>query len=442
MFAASRVRSSDHLQMLNFQPGLLLKPTNSVTEQCSTSLGEPKQDLSCCRYKHVTDDKFFEVRQKQQDYDIDDEEFYFPKEQTDNMIYSYFEVPKQVVPLELSVLYNQLVQHESEIAKVPSDLIGEKMHKMLQSLKKDNPQNEFSKSRNDLVDTLLSDSKKSDVIIFINIIWYHSFQFMERHLIENSGDVVVDMTRESFTKVTGKVHQLLGSECYLGYVSGLFDETIVLPVHKSIASQLAIDVHLMFLQHLFTVVKKDALDEPVIIDVEEMDACGKAKIRHVGGWVIRKLLEKSRKYVQTNIFTENSETLESVVNHNKICEIIENALVIPFTKLEDDSLFPETLQVTENLQYRSRCLIHITDLAYQFFLALEQQRVLLLNGAKLKTQKEWMVEMACEELLKNEAVAKWLDCFGTHDLSTNKSGANSIWLLHEVVQMLLQAQFL
>ena len=264
------------------------------------------------------------------------------------MIYSYFEVPKQVDPVELSVLYNQLVQHESEIAKVPSVLIGERMHKMLQSPKKDNPQNEFSKSRNDLVDTLLSDSKKSDVIIFINTIWYHSFQFMERHVIENSGDIVVDMTRESFTKVTGKVHQLLGSECYLGYISGLFDETIVLPVHKSIASQLAIHVHLMFLQHLFTVVKKDALDEPVIIDVEEMDACGKAKIRDVGGWVIRKLLEKSRKYVQTNIFTENSET-ESVVNHNKICKIIENALVIPFTKLEDDSLFPETFSTDQGV---------------------------------------------------------------------------------------------
>ena len=346
--AVSRVRSSDHLQMLNFQPGLLLKPPNFVTEQCSTSLGEPKQDLSCCGYKHVTDAKFFEVRQKQQDYDIDDEEFCFPTEQTDNMIYSYFEVPKQVDPVELSVLYNQLVQHESEIAKVPRVLIGEQMHKMLQSLKKDNPQNEFSKSRNDLVDTLLSDSKKSDVIIFINIIWYHSFQFMERHVIENSGDIVVDMTCESFTKVTGKVHQLLGSECYLGYVSGLFNETIVLPVHESIASQLAIDVHLMFLQHLFTVVKKDALDEPVIIDVEEMDSCGKAKIRDVGGWVIRKLLEKSRKYVQTNIFTENSET-ESVVNHNKICEIIENALVIPFTKLEDDSLFPETFSTDQGV---------------------------------------------------------------------------------------------
>ena len=343
------------------------------------------------------------------------------------MIYSYFEVPNQAVPIELSVLYNQLVHNESELAKVPNALIDDKMHEMLQSLKNDDPQNEFSKSRNDLVDTLLSDSKKSDVIIFMNIIWYHGFQFMESHLIENSGDIVVDMTRENFTKVTGKLHQLLGSESYLGYVSGLFDEAILLPVHKSIASQLAIAIYLMFLQHLCTVVRKDAQDEPVTIDVEEMDACGKAKIRHVGGWVIMKLLEKSGKYVQTNIFTENSETA-SVVNQNKVCEINENALVIPFAKLEEDILFPETLQVTENLQYRSRCLIHMTDSAYQFFLALEQQRVLLLNGAKLKKQKERMVEMACEELLKNEAVkAKGLDCFGTHDLSTDKSGPNSIF---------------
>ena len=221
--------------MLNFQPGQLLRPPNSVIEQCSTSLAEPKQDLSCYRYKHVTDDKFFMVSEKQQEYELNDEEFDFPAEQMGNMIYSYFEVPNQVVPIELSVLYNQLVHNESELAKVPNDLIDDKMHEMLQSLKNNDPQNEFSKSRNDLVDTLLSDSKKSDVIIFMNIIWYHSFQFMESHLIENSDDIVVDMTRENFTKVTGKLHQLLGSECYLGYVSGLFDKAILLPVHKSIA---------------------------------------------------------------------------------------------------------------------------------------------------------------------------------------------------------------
>ncbi len=79
---------------------------------------------------------------------------------TDTMVQSYFEDPKQVAPVELNVVYEQLVEHESELAKAPSNLIDGKKNGMLQSLKKEDPQNQFSKTKNNLVDSLLSDSKK------------------------------------------------------------------------------------------------------------------------------------------------------------------------------------------------------------------------------------------------------------------------------------------
>ncbi len=78
--AASKVKSADHLQMLNFQPTMLLKPPPYVIEQCSTSLGEPKEDLSCCRYKHVSNDNFFEVKERQYDYEFQYDELQFPTE--------------------------------------------------------------------------------------------------------------------------------------------------------------------------------------------------------------------------------------------------------------------------------------------------------------------------------------------------------------------------
>jgi hypothetical protein len=303
------------------------------------------------------------------------------------------------------------------------------MNAMLESLKNKDPQTQFAITRNNIVDFLLAEDKKEDVLTFINIIWYYSFQFMEIHILENADEIVVKMTSDKFTKVTAKLHQLFGSDIYPELLSGLFDETTISYVHKSVASQFSISIHLMFMKHLMEIVQKDTDKEPVTINVEEMSACGKAKVRHVGGWAIRKLLEKSRKYVQANMFTENSSTLASVVKHNKLCELIEEALVIPYSKLEEESQFRESLQVTENLQYRGRGLIHITDNAYKFFLCLEQQRVLQLNEEKMKKHKEAMVERACKELLANEEMKeKWKECFKTTVVTTLLIGKEVYYL--------------
>lgn len=43
--------------------------------------------------------------------------------------------------------------------------------------------------------------------------------------------------------------------------------------------------------------------EPVRFVVEEMSVSGKAKVRHVGGWAIRKILKKERKYARLNMNT-------------------------------------------------------------------------------------------------------------------------------------------
>ena len=137
---------------------------------------------------------------------------------------------------------------------------------------------------------------------------------MESHILENADEVVVKMTSDKFTKVTAKLHQLFGSDIYPELLSGLFGETTISCVHKSIGSQFSISIHLMFMKYL--------------INVEEMSSCGKAKVRHVGGWAVTKLLEKSRKYVQANMFTQTSSTLASVIKHNKMCELIEDAIVI------------------------------------------------------------------------------------------------------------------
>lgn len=175
---------------------------------------------------------------------------------------------------------------------------------------------------------------------------------------ENRDEFIIEMTREKFTKVSAKLHEFFGTPLYNEMVSSL--------------------------EFLKEVVMRDRNEEPVVFDVEVMDSVGKAKVHHVGGWVVKKLLKKSWKYVMSNMYTENSETLASVKKQSTMCEIIEENLVAPYSKLEESSLYQDSLQVTESLQFRNRGLIHITDNTFLFFMSLEQERVLLLNDSKIK----------------------------------------------------------
>ena len=127
-------------------------------------------------------------------------------------------------------------------------------------------------------------------------------------------------------------------------------------------------VYFKFLAELFRISSEGCRQEVVTFDVEQMPDAGKAKVRHIGAWAIRKVLEKSRRFVRSNIHTENAETMRSVRRHHAICKLIEESLVGSLSVLEQASQHKQTLQVTEARQYRERGLIHIEDGSYRFWL--------------------------------------------------------------------------
>ena len=55
----------------------------------------------------------------------------------------------------------------------------------------------------------------------------------------------------------------------------------------------------------------------------------------------------------------------------------------------------------EARQYRERGLVHIEDTVYRFFMALESQRVQLLNNVETRTQESGMVDVAYHKLISN-----------------------------------------
>ena len=156
-----------------------------------------------------------------------------------------------------------------------------------------------------------------------------------------------------------------------------------------------------FLEALVSVVRQDRMDG-VDFNVEEMDVVGRSKVRHVGGWTVRKILTRARNYTRKNVYTNHNSTLAKVETKQRVCELLEENIIQSFDQLQETSVFQKALQVTEARQYRQRGLLHISDNAYLFFTKLEQRRVQLLNNRVLKKERNNRVEAAIRTLLMDE----------------------------------------
>ena len=71
------------------------------------------------------------------------------------------------------------------------------------------------------------------------------------------------------------------------------------------------------LYHLFTakvanLVRREEEKEPIPFEVSMMGPEGKGEVRYIGGWAIRKALEKSRKYVVDHKASSSADVLRKL----------------------------------------------------------------------------------------------------------------------------------
>ena len=421
--AASRVKDAGDLQLLNFNRKQLLKPTPKVIEQCSTAhTSDPCADLSCCRRKILNDATLFNVSDRFSEENEGDEYFTFPIEMFDGPAQASFNEEESLIPLEMNDLFLRVDKCESIISSPPSDL-KPPITEVLAGLKVKET-SEFAIEENRAIDSLLA-TGQSKLHAFLKIIWFHSFLLIKSYITENSGnaagELLVDISRQAFTDATASLNELWCSQDFARYVCGLFETTKFSAPQKTVAVKVGREVFLSFLKHLSSVVRQDQQDDDISFDVESMPAVGKAKVRYVGGWAIRKVLETLRKSVKRNMFSLCSDTIAKVHKRHVMCELLEESIIIPYSKLEETTNLPETLQVTEERQFRERGLIHISDEAYKFFMCLEGRRVSLLNLQTMTKQKDMMVEVVKTQLKSDEALKeKWAECFSTTDAAVHK----------------------
>ena len=414
--AVSRVKSPDCIQVLNFSATQLLPPSNDVIHLCSTNnIKEPCVDLTCCSQQEIVDEKCFTVTDRFCEYeDDDDDNLYFPINMFDGPVSSCFEEsdnPDTPVPMELIEIYEHLDDDDANNA-LPSSECVKKLKEYIANEKQDQPLSSFFQEQNMAIDYLCREENDTKFNALISIIWNYVFKLIGDHVVQNADEITFNLGRQHFTNAVAGLHEFYIGSDFSSYVNAIFASEQPTAAQRAVIIQLSNQVFKEFLTHLLSKVQQAHKRSEVAFKVDDMSGEGRSKVRYVGGWAIFKIITNYRRYIKANMFSLNPDTLSTVRTKQDSCDMLEENVIIPFAKLEQNSLYPETLQITEGRQYRERGLLHITDNAYQFFMVLEQKRVELLNINRLQQENEEMVSKAITVLENNAYVRScWLKCF-------------------------------
>ena len=299
--ALSRVKDQGHLQVLNFKRHFLQPPNPRVSNECSTDLGHLRDDLQCCRNK-ILPAHFFTVQDRYVLEETEGEEMVFPDDVGDAPVASYFDGSDES-EVDTIKLFDELAKNDSELSRPPPTL---EISAILNSMKVEKPVTDFASDKNSCLQTL-EDRLEDKTTAFVNLVWKQVYELFAEYIIENPDkEVIFNISRAGFTSCTGKLHRFLNSELLATYTKGLYNCLEITRPQRTIVVALVTKLYDKFLGNIVKVVaraEETESQEPVRVVVEEMSASGKAKVRHVGGWAIRKILKKERKYARLNMNT-------------------------------------------------------------------------------------------------------------------------------------------
>ena len=203
------------------------------------------------------------------------------------------------------------------------------------------------------------------------------------------------MNSKNFFDATAKLNGIFLSSEYRRDVCAAFGEACwqdISQCQQTLCAQMVHGLFQLFVNEVAERIRRIELSEPVPFKVEEMNDIGKGKIRYIGGWAIRKVLETSRRYLKDNKFSTVASVRARLAVELRKVEMLENDVIVPYELLQNETEASATLDVVESRQYRSRGLLHISDQAHAFFLLLEQQKELMkstITICSINKEKWW-----------------------------------------------------
>lgn len=162
--------------------------------------------------------------------------------------------------------------------------------------------------------------------------------------------------------------------------------------HFSVCTDLVFGVALFMLQSLTPA--GETVHESAFKSFENLTSGEKGKIRYVGGWALKKLLDAARRYITVNVTSENKDVRQNLKKNIVQSQLLQ-CMLCSESALRETSNYKESLDVTSGKQFRTHGLLNISDEAYEFFLKLEEQRVNLLTQNRLNSLKG---EVLCDSV--------------------------------------------
>ena len=186
--------------------------------------------------------------------------------------------------------------------------------------------NHFCSERNAAISKVLSDFLPQ-LKLLSRILRLKIFQLLGDHLASNADEIT--MLRKHLTDLTHRVYlDIIGSVEHRQELCSLFQVEDLSEAQLSIGSVLCMDAYEFFMHYLADRVSHRHETQQASMNVSHMAAEGLTKLKHVGGWAIRKELERCRRYIRQHLYSQSSETRQSVqIAHPKGEPLEQNAII-------------------------------------------------------------------------------------------------------------------
>ena len=257
-----------------------------------------------------------------------DDSFHFPDGTSDEHTSESFEKDTILLSCDLAEVYEQLTENESSLA-MPCEEDIKKLKAYLLSSKSTEAHTLFVKQENNAIDILLNPENIRQLDSFMCVVWYQVYVVVHDHVFENgdSDDMVFNFQRQHFTEATAGMHEFFTSSEFANYICAIFSCLNPSPPQRTIAVKLSMEIYKSFLRHLVSLMQEHHDCANIDFNVEDMSSSGRSKVRYVGGWAVRKIITKYRKYVHQNMYLSNPCTMTSVHRKQKLCDLLDENVI-------------------------------------------------------------------------------------------------------------------
>lgn len=286
--ALSRVRKEASLQVLNFKRMFLIPPPEKLkTVMANESDAVFDQEFLCCRKKELGEEM---LRCERESNEVEGSDEDVVGSDCEVIASEFYESNTGVqVNLEDVFLY-MCAEFKTQLSFLPTRF---SVREFLESVTNDTNDDPYSASIKSAARYGIDHLELFDLLA--RIIWCRLFTLFESYVSENGESV--HMTNSNFTYATAKMHQLFLSNEYRSDMISAFSVISWFELsdgQRTLGAQLVFQLFQLFTNELGNMVRNKE-SQPISFDVSSMGPDGRGKIRYIGGWAIRKVIQRSRR---------------------------------------------------------------------------------------------------------------------------------------------------